>query len=287
MKNLIVNIFKTLFFFDAGVIAFTLLPAVKKFNPALNKLISEFSVLGIVLIFTLVFLLLVEKRRLKLHFGKKRFRAFLTGLSTGAVIPITYIAVLAVFKNINIIGFNKTEHSYYWILALLCNAVAMELFFRGYLFTLYKKFYGFTFATVITTALYLSFNFKIFSMSKTYIAIIILFNVLLCFLLEYSNSLITVITARFTYTLLSTYALGSLPLTTGYPALLKRTFADKLFFAGKDIPLEGSRILLIALAFITLVFIAKKYHPVKQFKRLAVLMKNIPLRIRTKKRVKP
>ena len=70
MKNLIINIFKTLFFFDLGVILITLLPEVQNKNPALQKLIAESLPLGIVLILTILFILVIERRKIKLPIKK-------------------------------------------------------------------------------------------------------------------------------------------------------------------------------------------------------------------------
>lgn len=278
MKNLIVNIFKTLLFFDVAVIATTYLPNIQKDNPALTKLINEAIFLGLILVFTLIFVLFVEKRKLGPPITRKRFKSFILGFSAGAVVPVVYMALLVILKHFHYNGFIKTSDYHYWILALLCNAIATELFFRGYLFSLYKKYYSFTLTTIFTTALYLSFNFKIFSEDRVYMANIILFNVLLCFLLEYSGSVITTITARFVYTLISTFLLGSLPLTGGYPVLLNYTFDQKEFFVGAEYPLENSKLMLCILGFLTLLFAIEKYHPIKQLKRFIAYLKTNPFK---------
>ncbi len=274
MKNLIVNIFKTLFFFDAAVIVLSLLPVIQNSNPALAKLISEALVLAVTVIFTFVFLRFVEKNKLKFPYGKKKVKLFFTGFGAGAVIPIAYIAILAATKDLNFIGFNKIDHAYYWILALLCNAISSELLFRGYLFLLYKKYYGFTFAAFVTTLLFLSMNLKLFSMDTKYIINIILFNILLCFLLEFSNSVVVTITARFVYTLLSTFVIGSLPLTEGFPVLLNRTFSENKYMVGEPFPIESSTLITLLIIFITVLFIIKKYHPVRQLKKLNQYIKS-------------
>ena len=283
MKNLIINIFKTLFFFDLAVIVIPLLPVFEKKNPALTRLINEAIPLGFVLALTLVYVFLIEKRAVTIPFIKKKVKLLLKGLGFGAAIPILFVVTLAILKHFDYIGFNKVSHSYYWILAILCNIIASELLFRGYLFSLYKKFYGFTFAAVCTTALYLSANFNIFSKDTIFIANIILLNILLCFLLEYSGSVLTTITAHFAYILLSTFALGSYPLTSGYPVLINHKFSQNKFFVGNEYPLEGSKFLLIILSIITLIFVVKKYQPITQFKKLILFVKSIPERNRARK----
>lgn len=280
MKNLIINIFKTLFFFDLGVILITLLPEVQNKNPALQKLIAESLPLGIVLILTILFILVIERRKIKLPIKKNIPKSLLWGLLTGSAIPIIFLAVNAATKHFNFISFIKTEHLIFWLLGLLANAIFAEMLFRGYLFVLYKKFYGFIFATVVTTLLYLSFNFAIFSESKNYIANIILFNVLLCFLLEYSGSIITTITARFVYTALSGLMLGSLPLAKDYPTIINHTFKPHKILVAKDVPIEKSTFVLIVLIILTVLFVHNKYNLIAKFKLLIKYIKQIPNGIR-------
>lgn len=283
MKNLIVNIFKTLFFFDLSVIVFTLLPVIEKKNEALTKLISEAMVLGVLLILTAFYILFIEKRKIMLPIPKKPLKPLLVGLGVGVAIPVVIVILLKILKHFQYISFVKTTHYHYWILALLCNAVATELLYRGYLFTIYRKFHGFTFAALVTTALYFSANFEIFSKDKILIANIVMFNLLLCFLLEYSNSIITTIAARFAYTLISTFALGSYPLSGGYPVLINHTFSPSKFFVGSEYPLESSKLMLVILSLLTLIFIFQKYKPITQAKKLIVYVKSIPQRIRARK----
>lgn len=273
MKNFIINIFKTLFFFDLAVIIIPLLPVIEKSDGALTKLISEALVLAVIVIFTIIFILVIEKKQITLPIGKHKFKSFWAGVAAGAVLPVVFIAITAVFKQFNYIGINKISHYYYWILALLCNAIATELMLRGYLFSLYKKFYGFSFAAVVTTLLYLSLNINIFTKNTVFIVNIILFNILLCFLLEYSKSIITTITAHFIYTLLSTFILGSYQLTGEYPTLLNYTFAEKKLIIGSTHPIEESIIILAATSVLSLIFIFKKYEPVKRLKELRIKLK--------------
>lgn len=286
MKNLIVNIFKTLFFFDLAIIVIPLLPVIDKKNPALNKLFTELMVLGVVLILTLICVFLFEKRKVYPPFMKKPIKSFLKGLLCGIAVPGVIIALLAILKHFKFIEFKSVPESYYWILAILCNAIATELMFRGYLFSLYKEHYGFTRTAILTTALYLSLNFELLSKDGVLIANIILLNILLCFLLEFSKSVVTTITTHFVYVLASTFLLGSYPLTGGYPSLIARTFAKKEFYVGTEYPLESSNLMLVVLGFITLIFMIIKYHPIKQAKRLIAYIKGTPERFRTFKRTR-
>ncbi len=283
MKNLIVNIFKTLLFFDLGVVIISLLPVIKNSNPALSRLIYEALVLAVTVIFTVVFTSFIEKKRVKLPVGKKKVRLFFIGLISGAVFPVTCITVAAVTKNFAFAGFNKVSHAYFWILALLFYAISSELLLRGYLFTLYKKYYGFTFATVITCCFYITLNLNLLAKNKRLAVTVILLNLLLCFLLEYTKSVIPTITAHFVYILLSTFSLGSFPLSGDYPTLLKYTLTPKKYLLTAEYPLEGSILLLSLTALIALILVIKKYKPIKQLKRFIAFLKRLPQIIRSRK----
>lgn len=276
MKNLIINIFKTLFFFDLAVIIFSLLPVVENKNPALALLINESIILGVVLLLTFIFIIFLEKRQLVLPVKKKFFPSLLKGLGVGSALPVICVAVMFITKSFHYVGFNKVDSWYFWIAALLVNAISTELLFRGYLFKLYNKFYGFTFATVATTLMFLSLNVKLFEENKYYVATVILFNVLLCFILEYTNSVVVTIATRFTYTLLSCFLLGSYPLIENLPKLINYTITQKKYVTGEGVLLENSVLMLVLVSVITLLFFFKKYRPITQIKRFIRFMRDLP-----------
>ncbi len=284
MKNFIIIIFKTLFFFDLGVVVMSLLPTVKLKTPALSKLATEGVYFGFVLILSLIFVLVIEKRKIRIGFGKRKFKSALTGAISGFAFPIIFFAVLAVFKGIDISGFNKTSHLYYWIPAILINAITTELFLRGYLFSLYKKHYGFLFTAIVTTMLYIALNSEILKMNKIYLANIILLNLLLCFLFEYSNSIIATISARFVYCVLSCLMLGSLPLSGGYPVLLKYTTTGKPLLTGGEYGIEGSLIMLIICLIVFLLLFFHKFNPISVIKQKFFELKRYLKKIVSKKK---
>ena len=89
MKNLIVNIYKTLFFFDLAIIAAYVFPKIKTKNAALLNLWSEGTFLAVMIVFTAFFYLAVERKRLKI-FNK---RNILSHYGTGLISVILPLAV--------------------------------------------------------------------------------------------------------------------------------------------------------------------------------------------------
>lgn len=275
MKKLLINIFKTLFFFDLAVISFSLLPTIKTENSALLKFSSEgFQMLFIILL-TIVFIKWVEKKSIKLPSKKKKFKQVMLGLFLGIVLPVIAIAVIIATKSFKFEGINAVKQLYFWIPALLFNAITTEYLLRGYLFQLYKREYGVIASVVITTLLYVSLNSHILKMGKIYIATLIVFNILLCVLLEWTSSMVVTISARFFYSLLSTFILGCLPLSGGYPALLKYKISGSGFITGGINGIEGSIIPLGVIGICFVFWAWKKYKPITLVKNLINKIKNM------------
>lgn len=245
MKNLIVNIYKTLFFFDLSIVVVYYLPTVKSKNIALGTVLNEGIFLGVMLLFTIFFINVVEKRNLKVFNRKNIFRHYSLGLLSG-FIPLggTVLALWA----LKMLSFSKTEKIssvLLWLLALLLNAAANELLLRGYLFRLYRKYYNIITVSVVNTLLFISLNIYIFSGGVIYSANMILFNIMLCLLAEYSYSLLAPITARFIFTTLSGFLLGSYKIAEEYPVLINTAVSGKKLLSGGEMKLEGSIVMLI------------------------------------------
>ena len=190
MKNLIVNLFKTLFFFDLAIIILTLIPDRKAGSEAVAALWREGTACVLLLALTVIFHRIVEKRKFSIKKGLCNLKFLPLGILAGAVLPLLYTLAMRCFKAYNFDGFNKVSKLWIWIAAILLNALWNELLLRGYLFRIYKRHFGFIVATVITTALFIAMNHEILKADRKYFAIIIMLNVLLCFLLEFSNSVI-------------------------------------------------------------------------------------------------
>lgn len=268
MKKLFINIFKTLFFFDLAVMCFPILPTIKTENAALLKLSFEgFQMLFIILL-TFIFIKWVEKKSIKLPSKKKKVKQVMFGLFLGAVLPVITVAVMISTKSFKFEGINEVKYLYFWLPALLFNAITTEYLLRGYLFQLYKREYGVIASVVITTLLYISLNFHILKMGKIEMATLIVFNILLCVLLELTSSMVVTISARFFYSLLSTFALGSLPLSEGYPALLKYKLSGNSFITGGANGIEGSIIPLTVIGLAFGFWAWRKYKPITLIKNL-------------------
>lgn len=246
MKNLIVNIYKTLFFFDLAIVIAYYIPDIKTENPALLTLWREGVFFAVTLAFTLFFIRAVEKNTLRVFNFKNKLRHYSLGLIT-AVIPLGItVLILWLLKSLKLNGAEKTGGIAFWLIALLFEAAANELLLRGYLFKLYRKYYSLPVVTAVVTLLFISLNISVFSHGVIYAVNMILTNVILCLLAEYSYSILAPITARFFYNVVSGFLLGSLTVSAEYPALINTLWSGNKYLSGGDMKLEGSVILLAA-----------------------------------------
>ncbi|MEE1238538.1 MAG: CPBP family intramembrane glutamic endopeptidase [Acutalibacteraceae bacterium] len=257
MKNLIVNIYKTLFFFDLAIVVAYYIPDIKTNNPALLTLWREGVYIAVMIAFTLFFIRKVEKNRIRVFNLKNKLRHYSLGLITGAV-PLAVTALpLWIFKSLRFNGANKISGMVFWLIALLLEAAANELLLRGYLFRLYRKYYSLPVVTAVITFLFVSLNINVFSHGVIYALNMLLTNIILCLLAEYSYSLLAPITARFFYNLISGFLLGSLTVSEEYPAVINTLWSGNKYIAGGDMRLEGSLILLAANIAVCVFFIKR------------------------------
>ena len=244
VKNLIVNIYKTLFFFDLAIVVAYYIPDIKTENPALLSLWREGIYFGVVLLFTLFFIKAVKKNRLRVFNFKNKLRHYSLGLITAAIPLGITVLILWLFKALKLNGAQKTSGIVFWLIALLFEAAANELLLRGYLFKLYRRYYSLPVVTSVITVLFISLNINVFSHGIIYALNMLLTNIILCLLAEYSYSLLAPITARFFYNLISGFLLGSFTLSAEYPAVINTLWSGNKYLAGGDMKLEGSVILL-------------------------------------------
>ena len=268
MKNLIKNILKTLLFFDLIVIIKHYFINIESGNLPLQTLWNELASASLVALFTAGFIILIEKKKIDIPFKKKPLKAIVSGGAIGLALPIFIIATLVTFGVVELFGFNEASDLYLYIPALLLSALYNELLLRGYLFSLYKKHYKFLGAVAITTALFLCLNTGLFNSNPLLLINATLLNIILCFVYDFTGSFLTIVAARFFYTLISTLFFGSLVIENQYTTIVASSIAPN--------SIEDSWILTITLSLMLIFFLCHKYKLHKKIKRNApILLKRI------------
>lgn len=244
MKNLIVNIYKTLFFFDLAIVIAYYIPNIKTENQALLDLWREGIFLAVMIIFTALFLKFAEHGTLKVFNTKNKLRHYSIGLLT-AIIPLGItVAALWLLKMLTFSGTSKAEHIILRLLSLLFNIVATELLLRGYLFRLYRKYYSIPVTTAVITALFISLNLYMLSDGVIYTVNMLIMNITLCLVAEYTRSVLAPVTAHFIYNAVSSLVFGSFEASETFLPLLNVSFSGNKYLSGGDMKLEGSVIML-------------------------------------------
>ena len=244
MKNLIVNIYKTLFFFDLSIVIAYYIPDIRTENAALLDLWQNGIFLAVMIIFTAVFLKFAEHGTLKVFNTKNKLRHYSIGLLT-AIIPLGItVAALWLLKMLTFSGTSKAEHIILRLLSLLFNIVATELLLRGYLFRLYRKYYSIPVTTAVITALFISLNLYMLSDGVIYTVNMLIMNITLCLVAEYTRSVLAPVTAHFIYNAVSSLVFGSFEASETFLPLLNVSFSGNKYLSGGDMKLEGSVIML-------------------------------------------
>ena len=139
MKNLIVHIYKTLFFFDLSIVIVYYLPNIKTKNAALLNLWRDGMFFAVMLVFTLFFKTVAERNRLKIFNPKNKLRHYSIGLITGLVPVVITLLLLMLIRKVKFSGINHPGHTLLWLAAIFLNVFATELLLRGYSLTLRKE----------------------------------------------------------------------------------------------------------------------------------------------------
>ena len=241
---MIVIIYKTLFFFDLAIVIAYYIPNIKTENQALLDLWREGIFLAVMIIFTALFLKFAEHGTLKVFNTKNKLRHYSIGLLT-AIIPLGItVAALWLLKMLTFSGTSKAEHIILRLLSLLFNIVATELLLRGYLFRLYRKYYSIPVTTAVITALFISLNLYMLSDGIIYTVNMLIMNITLCLVAEYTRSVLAPVTAHFIYNAVSSLVFGSFEASETFLPLLNVSFSGNKYLSGGDMKLEGSVIML-------------------------------------------
>ena len=265
MTNLFKNVIKTLLFFDLIVIIdhYFIDFIHKSSDVMLFK--NQLALALLVGAFTLFFYFIVDKKSVSIPIKKNPRLAASAGAIGGALLPVLCACCLAIFGTVEFKGFNSISVGYFFqynLPSIILITIFTELMFRGYLFSLYKKHYGFWAATIISTGLWLAVNTQYFGGSKLLLINLILLNLLICCLYELTGSLLAVIVARIVYMVISSFALGSLSIE-GIPVWIKAKGLEA--FA-----IEGSFIFTVIALLLLYFFLYVKYDINKKAKSAAI-----------------
>ncbi len=259
MKKLITTILKTVIFFVGWAILISFAPDIQTNNNALLRLWWEFVPLSLVVLFSFIFVLVIEKDKIKVPLASRFFKNSLIGVVIGFLWLGSVVAVLLLTKTMNIHDQNNIDYIWIWILASLLNSVMQELLMRGYLYQLWKQKYNVVVATVLTTILFSAMHGGAFEAGIIPVLNVVTMSILVTLLLEYTGTIIAPIIAHFTWNTIGAIIFGGVSLASDYPNIFNSTFQGNPLLSGGIYKIEGSIIVLaVNLILITYLFIINK-----------------------------
>lgn len=265
MKKLIMTILKTILFFMGWAVLIGFAPDIPTSNKAILRLWMEFTPLFVMVVFTVVFVFVLERRNIKIsiinNFYKNSFIGFVTGfLWLGSV-----VSILMVTGSMTTQGKNKVEYLFVWIVASLLNVIMQELLVRGYLYQLFKRNYNVFISGFLTTALFTAMHGGAFKAGFIPVLNIVTMSIFVTILLEYTGTLLAPIIVHFIWNTVGSIILGGVSLASDYPNLLNSVFKGNTLLSGGIYKIEGSIIVLIVniLLIVAFLLLNKKKRVVK------------------------
>nr|WP_225220999.1 CPBP family glutamic-type intramembrane protease [Bacillus norwichensis] len=125
------------------------MPDIQTNNQAYMRLWWEFKPLALVVLFSVIFVSIIEKGNIKIPITSRFLINSLKGVVVGVLWLGSVIAVLFLTKTMIIQGQNNVDYVWIWILASLLNVAMQELLMRGYLYQLWKQKYNVIVATLM------------------------------------------------------------------------------------------------------------------------------------------
>ena len=230
MRKLFITISKTILFFVGWAVLVGFTPDIPTDNPAILRLGWEFTPLLTIIVFTLVFVFVLEKRNIKVPIFNDFYKNFFIGIVTGFLWLGSVVVILMLTGIMVIQGENKVEYILIWMLSL---------------YQLFKKNYNAIISGFLTTILFTAMHGGAFEAGIIPVLNIITMSIFVILLLEYTGTLLAPIIVHFVWNTIGCIILGGVSLASDYPNLLNSIFKGNILLSGGIYKIEGSIIVLV------------------------------------------
>lgn len=243
MKNILISVLKTVFFFIGWTLLAGFLPVPSVATPPIWRLWAEVMPLLAIMGLTFAFWL-IEKRQVHLHLFDNLEKGLLIGTTAGIVWLGCVVIVLLFIGVMKIDDDNEVSQLLIWILAAFLNVVMQELLVRGYLYQMIKHRHNVVAATIVTTALFTFMHAGAFEVGLIPVFNVVTMSLLMTIVLEYTGSIIAPIMMHSIWNCVGAIILGGVSLADDYPHLLNSTLTGSEILSGGTCKIEGSIIVL-------------------------------------------
>lgn len=254
MRKFLTTLIKIIVFFIGWTIFAGLFPIPEFETAAVWRLFAELIPLVFIIGFTFIFWL-IEKKRVKLHLINRLVKNFVLGSCIGIVwigIPIVLLFVIGIIGKVST---NAVNMLWIWIISVFLNAIMQELLIRGYIYRIIKKDYNAIIATIVTTGIFTFLHGGAFEAGIIPVLNVISMSLFMTILLEYTDSLIAPIISHFIWNVFGGIIMGVISLADDYPSILNLELNGDTLLSGGVYKLEGSIIVLVMNAILSLVFL--------------------------------
>lgn len=252
MKKAVVTFFKVTIFFMGWAVLAGLIDIPSR-NSAVWRFFSELIPLLVMIMFTILFLS-VEKGNVTLPIKRNMGKGTAVGFFVGLVWIGASAAILLAGNQLTIVGKNKVDWLWLWIVSAFINVVMQELLVRGYLYQLVRAKYNLPLAVIFTAVL-----FTVMHGGALEAGIIPTINVITMYLFttalyESQETLFAPIMAHAVWNITGAIVLGVVGLADDYPSLYTVAASENTLLSGGNYKIEASMVVTIMNIAFLLVF---------------------------------
>lgn len=262
MGSKITCVIKSAALFALWALAVSLIPDVPTDNPAVLQLWHEFTPLAVLAALTALFYFAFDRKKPHTDALKGSPVKLIFCFLTGALLAAAPVIVLNRLGIIKFFGRNYIDTMPIWLLALLLNTAAQELFVRGYIYRLFRRDFNPLAALTVTTVVFTALHFGIFQAGIVSILSVIVLNVVFTLILELTDSLAASALAHFAWSLTGGTVLGVILIPDTYTSLFNCGYTGEGILAGNAVNIESSVVSLavnIAAAAVLLILLKRKW----------------------------
>ncbi|KON84660.1 hypothetical protein AF331_11545 [Rossellomorea marisflavi] len=252
MRRFFFTFLKTLLFFSLWVVGILICsipgveepPYIREYAATL-RLWWELTPLFATLLASMVMLVWVEKKKLRINLFRSPARDVGLGLSLGIIWIGVALLAWGIGDNLRSGSMESIPLFSVWLLAVLVNVIMQEWFVRGYLFQLIRKNGNTPVAIAITTLLFTGMHGGAFEAGIIPVINIVTMSIFVSLLLLYTGNLLAPIIAHFIWNAVGGLVTGTVSLAEDYPSLWNWTVSGSPLQSGGIAKLEGSIMVLV------------------------------------------
>jgi membrane protease YdiL (CAAX protease family) len=216
-------------------------------SPALTELWYRLGPFFSMVVVSLIFIFLADKKIKVRMFPERADVSILSGLVFGAIWVGGTFGLLLVTDSAVVSGPNTIEDSVFWIIALILLVITQEYILRGYLFSLLRKSYGAFVAITATSILYILLSPGVLEADSVAILVAFAEGVMLGMLRVYTGGILSPLLAHLMWAGFGSLILGTVPTGLYSPSIWTTVLTGANTITGGALMFSGSALCLLVI----------------------------------------